>query len=167
MNATNRLLDAVKARLGLKTDYQLAKHCVIGQQVLSRYRRGGHTLGDEKAIEFDELIGADPVVALLEVQAERAEIGGRERMARVLREGAKRAARVVVMMIAYIVGMSAAGLDCSASAAAWASMPTGYDRQLLVNKTHYATFDRLLSRIKAWISCKAHIMRSRRFTTAM
>lgn len=90
MDATIRLLDAVKRKLGISSDYALAKRWGIGQQVVSRYRTGTHTLGDEKAIELAGLIGADPVITLLEIQAERAASGGRVLLSSVLADAAER-----------------------------------------------------------------------------
>lgn len=72
MNVTDRLLDQAKSRLGITSDYALAKHWKLTPQRISNWRQGESGLSEDRALEICELIGADPGPVLIELQAERA-----------------------------------------------------------------------------------------------
>ncbi len=72
MNATDRLLDAAKQKLGITSDYALAKHWNLTTQRISLWRRGDSGLSDERGIEIASILGVDPAPILIELQAERA-----------------------------------------------------------------------------------------------
>lgn len=69
---TIALLDAVKARHGLKSDYAAAELLGMTRSQISRYRNGQDFFGDEVAIKVASLLGEDPGLILLHVHAERA-----------------------------------------------------------------------------------------------
>lgn len=65
------LLDAVKARFGLPSDYAVAQKIGVTRSMMSRYRQRKDFLGDDMAVQVAELIGVDPAEALAMVHAER------------------------------------------------------------------------------------------------
>lgn len=72
MKTTIELLDAVKARHGLTSDYQLAKMMGFNTSRVSHYRGGRRLLSDETAIQIAELLNRPAGEVLALVQAERA-----------------------------------------------------------------------------------------------
>lgn len=72
MNATIRLLDAVRAKLNITSDNQLALRWKISRQRIAEYRRGETAFSDERCIEVAEILGIDPGAVILEIHAERA-----------------------------------------------------------------------------------------------
>lgn len=69
MTTTTRLIDQAKQKLGITSDYALAKAWKVTPQRVGHWRQGVHGLSDDKACEICELIGADPGPILLELQA--------------------------------------------------------------------------------------------------
>ena len=65
-------LNAVKARHGIESDYQLAKKLGFTPQMVSRYRVGKDQLSDSAAIKVANLLEIDPAIVLASVHAERA-----------------------------------------------------------------------------------------------
>lgn len=70
---TNELLDQVKARHGLPSDYALAKLLGWTPQAVSNYRNRGRSLGDLSAIQVAGALEVDPGYVLAVVSAERAQ----------------------------------------------------------------------------------------------
>jgi len=71
MRTVNEVLDAVKARNGITSDYKLAMFLGIGDGNLRNYRHG-RSLPDEKACErIAAALGEQPFVLLAEMQAQR------------------------------------------------------------------------------------------------
>ena len=69
MRTVNEVLDAVKARNGITSDYKLAMFLGIGDGNLRNYRHG-RSLPDEKACErIAAALGEQPFVLLAEMQA--------------------------------------------------------------------------------------------------
>lgn len=70
MLTTFELLDALRARRGLTTDYQLAKYLGVPTATVSQWRTGKHSIGPELALRFaDELeISREFVLACLEAE---------------------------------------------------------------------------------------------------
>src|SRR5258708_29549327 len=71
MKTTVQFLDAVRARYGLTSDYQLAKLLGLKQQAISHYRKG-RTWGAETAVKVAELLKLPAVYVLACMAAERA-----------------------------------------------------------------------------------------------
>lgn len=67
---SNELLDAVKERLQLQSDYALAKKLDITQESIRQWRHRG--LSDERAVQICELLKIDPNPVLADIHAERA-----------------------------------------------------------------------------------------------
>lgn len=72
MTTTARLLDQAKEKLGIASDYRLAKCWNVTPQRIGNWRQGVNGLSDDKAVQICEMIGADPGPVLLQLQAERA-----------------------------------------------------------------------------------------------
>lgn len=68
---TNELLDAVRVRYNLRTDYQLAKFLKWNQQSVSRYRKGG-TMDEAMCLKVAAVLELEPGVVLAAIAAERA-----------------------------------------------------------------------------------------------
>ncbi|MGR5209634.1 transcriptional regulator [Vibrio rotiferianus] len=59
MNYTNALLDRVKAKLELTSDYQLAKFLEVGTSRISNYRNGRSHLDWDMAFRIADLLEED------------------------------------------------------------------------------------------------------------
>jgi transcriptional regulator with XRE-family HTH domain len=69
---TLNYLDAVKKRLGISSDYALAKALGISQQAVSNYRAGRSKMDDDVALTIAELLGINPLAVIAAANAERA-----------------------------------------------------------------------------------------------
>jgi len=69
---TISLLDTLKARHGLASDYAAAKLLGITTAQVSRYRTGRDHFGDEISLRVAALLGEDPGAVLAQVHADRA-----------------------------------------------------------------------------------------------
>jgi len=76
MQTTADFLDAVKAKLGVPSDYALAPAIGTTRSMVSRYRNGKDYLSDEMAVKFSEILHlpADYIIACS--HAERAKTEG-------------------------------------------------------------------------------------------
>lgn len=72
MKTTTDYLDSVKLKLGLPSDYALAKYWAVSKQHISEYRNGKRTLGDERALEVARILGINPVEVFIAIQCQRA-----------------------------------------------------------------------------------------------
>jgi transcriptional regulator with XRE-family HTH domain len=70
---TTDLLDQVKARHGLTSDYQLAKLMGWTTQAVSNYRNRGRSLGDAAALQVATALQVDAGYVLAVAAAERAQ----------------------------------------------------------------------------------------------
>ena len=105
--ATNRYLDAVKIKLGIPSDGQLAAHWNITKQRISHYRSGESALGDDRCFEVAEILGIPPEKVLLEIQAERARKAGNAKVSEVLENVLRRlaASPAVYVFCAMAIGV--------------------------------------------------------------
>lgn len=71
METTNELLDKVKARYGLPSDYALAAKLGMTRAGISGYRNGRSKLGDDAALRVAELLDLNPGYVLACMEAER------------------------------------------------------------------------------------------------
>lgn len=71
METTNELLDKVKARYGLPSDYALAAKLGMSRERISKYRTIGGALADENALKVAELLDLNPGYVLACMEAER------------------------------------------------------------------------------------------------
>ena len=71
MKTTLEFLDAIKAKHGLTSDYQLAKHLDCTHSAISNYRSGRSRLGEDEACKVAELLGLEAGYILSCIAAER------------------------------------------------------------------------------------------------
>jgi transcriptional regulator with XRE-family HTH domain len=72
MRTTVDYLDALKAKLGLPSDYAAAKLLGVTRSAASRYRTGVSTFDDEVAVRVAELLEINPLEVIFALRAERA-----------------------------------------------------------------------------------------------
>lgn len=72
MHTTQTLLDSIKAKKGIPSDYALASFLGVSKQKISQYRRGDYCLGDDRARFLADELGLDRGEVLLSIHAERA-----------------------------------------------------------------------------------------------
>jgi transcriptional regulator with XRE-family HTH domain len=72
MRTTVDYLDAVKAKLGLPSDYAAAKALRIAHSAISRYRNGKGSFDDEVAFRVAEILDINPLEVIVSARAERA-----------------------------------------------------------------------------------------------
>ena len=117
MRTTVQLMDAVKARHEMPSDYRLAKVLGVSFSRVSNWRRGHHGFSDEVAIKVAELLEEPPELVLLEVLAERAK---RTEVRAVLEAAARRlAAAVVVLGLAGAGGFGGGAAQASTGSATY------------------------------------------------
>lgn len=73
MQTTNELLDAVKSRYALPSDYALAGKLKVSRERVSKYRNRGDSMGDDTALRVAELLELDSGYVLACMEAERAQ----------------------------------------------------------------------------------------------
>lgn len=69
---TIELLEAVKVRRGIESDYALAKVLGITQQAVSSYRAGNSKISDDVALTVAEILQLNPLQVIALANAERA-----------------------------------------------------------------------------------------------
>lgn len=69
---TLEYLDAVKQRLGITSDYALAKQLGITQSTISGYRAGRSRIDDDVALSIAEILKLNPLAVIATANAERA-----------------------------------------------------------------------------------------------
>lgn len=94
---TQQLLDAVKSRYSLPSDYALAKFLGLKQQTVSKYRVDGNTLSDETALLVADKLGMDAGEVLAWMHAERAKSPAAKRALEKLARLAHRSAAALVL----------------------------------------------------------------------
>jgi len=77
MHTTIELLDAARARLGGVSDYRVAKELGVHLSVVSMWRTGRRTIGNDHSLGLARLIEIDPVYVIACASAERAEAATR------------------------------------------------------------------------------------------
>ena len=72
MNITPQLIDQLKEKHGLRSDYAVAKMLGISTQRLSNYRTGRNRFDDLMAYKVAELLELDPAEVIAQINMERA-----------------------------------------------------------------------------------------------
>ena len=72
MHTTNQLLDAIKARHGITSEYRLTRTIGITDNTLRNYRHGATVPDDAVAVKLAEMLELDPGYVVACVHAERA-----------------------------------------------------------------------------------------------
>lgn len=65
-------LAACKTRLGIESDYALAKHLAITQSTISGYRAGRSRIDDDVALRISQILNVNPLEVIAQANAERA-----------------------------------------------------------------------------------------------
>lgn len=69
---TLEYLAACKKRLGIESDYALAKALGVSQQAVSSYRAGNSKINDDVALTVAEILEVNPLQVIASANAERA-----------------------------------------------------------------------------------------------
>lgn len=69
---TLEYLGAVKARLGIESDYALAQRLGITRSAVSVFMRGKGIFGDDVALAVAQILDIPPIVVIAQANAERA-----------------------------------------------------------------------------------------------
>lgn len=72
MQTTLELLDAVKIKTGIKSDYALAPIIGLTRAAINTYRKGRVRMGDETALRVAEILEIPPAYVFAVAHAERA-----------------------------------------------------------------------------------------------
>lgn len=72
MKTTIEFLDAVKEKLGIESDYALAKRLGFSLSAVSNYRTGRRYLDDDSALAIASALEVHPFVVIANANAERA-----------------------------------------------------------------------------------------------
>lgn len=94
---TQELLDAVKSRYSLPSDYALAKFLGIDQTTVSGYRRRGIVMDDEIALLVADKLEMDRGAVLAWMHAERAKSPAARKVFEKLARQASRSAAALVL----------------------------------------------------------------------
>lgn len=143
MTATDRLLDAAKEKLGITSDYALAKHWNLTTQRISLWRRGDSGISNERGIEIAGILGVDPGPILLELEAERARKSGHLGAAAVFESLLRKLGTGIAAV--FVLFLSA---PSPADAAPMPSDISALFRQHLTDNANYAKYRR---RRAAWL----------------
>lgn len=69
---TTEYLAAAKLRLGITSDYALAKKLHVSQPTISNYRAGRSRMDDDVALAIAEILELNPLIVIAAANAERA-----------------------------------------------------------------------------------------------
>jgi transcriptional regulator with XRE-family HTH domain len=69
---TIEMLEAVKAKRGISSDYALAKALGITQQAMSSYRSGNSIMNDDVCLSVAAALNLQPIFVIAQANAERA-----------------------------------------------------------------------------------------------
>jgi transcriptional regulator with XRE-family HTH domain len=106
MNAVLALLDRVKERTGVTSDYALAKKLGVTPQAILHYRSGRSVPAAEVAVLIAEILGAKPldVIAIFETARERARKHPRSKILDLWRRYSPRLLPTVIAAVAVGTG---------------------------------------------------------------
>ena len=68
----NAILDQARARLGVDTDYGLARAVHVSHAAIAQYRRGVHVPGPEVCYRLAEITHENPLIYIAAAEADRA-----------------------------------------------------------------------------------------------
>jgi len=115
---TIEYLDAIKARHNWTSDYRIAKELEISLSLMSKYRNGKSTFGDEICLKVAKLLNINPAQVLIDIAAERTKSS---KAAKILHDTAKQltsAAASLLLTLSMIYGALAPSesIACEAGA---------------------------------------------------
>lgn len=139
---TNRLLDAVKDRMGIESDNALATIWKVTRQRIYQYRRGDTAMENDKAIHCAEFLELDVPTVLLGIEHERALKQKKEKVAEVLDFAlarlAKTAGKKIAAWLIVALALTGAPLPHQAQAAGPADLARAEAPFQFDNNTDYA-----------------------------
>lgn len=140
---TVQLLDAVRAKHKLPSDYAAAGLLGLTRAQISRYRNGKDFFGDEVALRVAALLEADPAVIVADMHAERA----RDEQGRALWLGISERLRAagVAAVVLLSLGFWTGGPDGGAYASAASQQATAPGLYIM------STARRALSTARRWL----------------
>lgn len=125
---TQELLDLLKQRHRLNSDYQVAKLLGIPTSQMSNYRSGRRGFDDAMALRVAQLLGVEAGLVMTWLHAERAAKAGQPEVVRALERFARKAAACVLVA----VGASGAPSPAPAAAAAPGGAPAPSSQSLSI-----------------------------------
>lgn len=72
MNATNKYLDALKAKTGAASDYALASKMDLTRSAISAYRKKNVHFDDKTCLKVASILEIDPLLVITEIHLDRA-----------------------------------------------------------------------------------------------
>lgn len=135
---TADLLDQVKRRHGLSSDYALAKLMGWTTQRVSMYRNGARALGESPALQVAAALNVEPGYVLAIVAAERAESEeGRQAWERA---AARLSVATAAVLAVWMLGVALPGSDALAAsyAAPWGTLIIMVNAAILASVPVYA-----------------------------
>lgn len=128
MQTVDDLLDQVKAKLGITSDYKLAQHLKMTQHTIANYRHGRSRPDDVTLTRLAEIAGIQPAeVELLAVRLQAERVTNEEarklweRIAQRLQGGLAHAA---ALLLAVVVSLTVVAKDGHAAPALSAEKPS-------------------------------------------
>ncbi len=109
------LIDAAKKKLGVESDYAVAKALDCSLSRMSNYRRGRSQMDDDMAVRCAEIAGLNPLLCLMRIQAERSKSPN---AAAIWKQAAERLSSVVASFAVLALVTLSAAMPQTASASA-------------------------------------------------
>lgn len=118
MTYTQKYLADCKRKLGIESDYALAKSLGLSRAMVSEYQNTGRTMSDATAIRVAELLDIEPREVFAAMQVDRAQSDVQRKAWEWLYRAAKKAAGAAasVALGAALIGPSPQGATAKASA---------------------------------------------------
>lgn len=154
-SASVALLDAVRARHGLTSDYQLCKLLDVPQNRVSNYRHGRAGMDDEMGLRIAALLGRPAGAVLAELAADRAKVPA---VAKAWKEAARRLAQTAAVA-SMALGMCLLLGDPVSRAYAASGAPAG---AALHNHARAASDLHIMRSVRAWIARALAALKARR-----
>lgn len=105
-----KYLDDTKKKLGVSSDYALAKQTGISQEAISQYRNGKRVMDDYTAAKLAEVLEIDPLEVIATANADREKDENRANFWRVLAK--KRAAPIAaILLLVGVAGITYEHID--------------------------------------------------------
>lgn len=106
---TIQLLDAIRERRNLPSDYATAAALGLTRAQISRYRQGKEAMGDEVAQRAAALLGLDPAVVVAQMHAQRASDPQTRSLWIGIADRLERASSVAAVVLIALMGVTFTG----------------------------------------------------------
>jgi transcriptional regulator with XRE-family HTH domain len=139
MRTITEVLDAIKEKNGIRSDYKLAMFLGVGDGSLRNYRHGRSLPDEPTCVKFAEALGEDPALLVVEMQAQRAKTPDAQKLwehvAALLASGKTAAVNLSVALACAVVILATEGALFSNEAAAMSA-----DSGLYIMSNHRRRF---------------------------